>query len=155
MLRALMWLNLYGHQAVQYKLKKGIKSLKKIAFLPLLSLRPTAWRPYRLSQINALCINLSYLPKDQSLKLLRKNIENWRSWKMTFCFVFCFFVFCYWVFQKKIFWFILNENHHGFHMHNGWFLQNLEKGFIWTNMHTTVNLITFFVLIGKMIWTFF
>ena len=35
-----------------------------------------------------------------------KNIENWRSWKMTFCLVFSFFVFGYWVFQKKNFSFI-------------------------------------------------
>ena len=29
-------------------------------------------------------------------QFLQKNIENWRKWKMTFC-----FVFCYWVFQKR------------------------------------------------------
>ena len=45
-------------------------------------------------------------------------------------------------FKKNLFF--LNENHRGFHMrqrlflHTGWFLQNLEKGFIRTNMHTTV-----------------
>ena len=38
----------------------------------------------------------------------------------------------------------LNENQLGFYiryrlfLHYGWFLQNLEKGFIRTNMHTTV-----------------
>jgi hypothetical protein len=58
---------------------------------------------------------------------------------MTFC-----FVFGYWVFQKEIFLFFLNEDYHGFHIRYhlslsyGWFLQNLEKGFIQTNMHTTV-----------------
>ena len=39
---------------------------------------------WRLNHINVLCINLSYSPKDQSLKFLRKNIENWLSWKMIF-----------------------------------------------------------------------
>ena len=49
-----------------------------------------------------------------------------------------FLVLGYWVFQKKI------ENQLGFHMrnhlflHHGWFLQNLGKYFIRTNMHTTV-----------------
>ena len=42
------------------------------------------------SHIDAFHINSFYSTKDQSLKFLRKNIENWRSWKMTFCFVFCF-----------------------------------------------------------------
>ena len=31
------------------------------------------------SHINTICINLSYLPKDQSLLFWRKNIENWWS----------------------------------------------------------------------------
>ena len=30
------------------------------------------------------CINLYYWPKDQSLSILRKNIENWRFWKTFF-----------------------------------------------------------------------
>ena len=43
------------------------------------------------------------------------------------------------------FFFSLNENHLGLHMrhylflHYGWFLQNLLRGFIGTNMHTTVS----------------
>ena len=62
-----------------------------------------------------------------------------QSWKMTFCFVFCF---DYWVFQNILIF--PNENQLGFHMryhlflHYGWFLQNLGKDFIRTNMHTTV-----------------
>ena len=35
-----------------------------------------ACRPYRLSHINALRINLSYWSKDQSPSILPKNIEN-------------------------------------------------------------------------------
>ena len=57
--------------------------------------------------------------------------------------LFCFC--CFWLlgFSKKIFFFI-NEKTKGFHMryhsflHYGWFLQNLGKDFIPTNMHTTV-----------------
>ena len=50
------------------------------------------------------------------------------------------------------FWLYLNENKQAVHMryhlflHYGWFLQNLEKDFIRTNMHTTVHL-GFFVKI--------
>ena len=35
--------------------------------------------------------------------------------------------FCFWLLKYHLF------------LQNWWFLQNLEKGFIWTNMHTTVN----------------
>ena len=51
------------------------------------------------------------------------------------------FVFGYWVFQI----FFINEQTKGFHMryhsflHYGWFLQNLGKDFIRTNMHMTVH----------------
>ena len=76
----LLWLNLYGCQAVWCKLKKGLK-MHFIVFLPL----------FPDNHINALCINLSY-----SLKFSRKNIEWW-SWKRTF--------FGHWVFQKNVFCF--------------------------------------------------
>ena len=57
--------------------------------------------------------------------------------------LFCFLFLCYWVFQSILFCFF-NESHLCFHMmyhlflHYWWFLQNLETGFIQTNMHTTV-----------------
>ena len=60
-----------------------------------------------------------------------------------------FLVFGFWLlgFSKKIFFLLFpNENYIGFHMryhlflHYGWFLQNIEKDFIRTNMHTTVSL---------------
>ena len=47
-------------------------------------------------------------------------------------------------FKKVFFLFFPNKNQLGFHMryhlflHYGWFLPNLEKDFIRTNMHTTV-----------------
>ena len=92
--------NLYDRQAVQHKLKKWVKT-QKTHIYPFLSLRQTAWRPYRLSHIYALHINLSYSPKNQSLKFSQKNCL---SWKKTFCFGFwllCFskkhcFVFSQW-----------------------------------------------------------
>ena len=69
-----------------------------------------------------------------------KNIENWRSWKMRFFWVGNFEFF----FEKKCFLLHLNENKQPVHMRYhlflqyGWFLQNLGKDFIRTNMHTTV-----------------
>ena len=36
-------------------------------------------QPHRLSHTNALCINQSYLTKNQCRKFLQKNIENWRN----------------------------------------------------------------------------
>ena len=53
-------------------------------FSPFLSSCLTAWWPYSLSHIDALRINLSYLPKDQSLKFSRKNIENWGVENLSF-----------------------------------------------------------------------
>ena len=58
-----------------------------------------------------------------------------------------FLVFGFWLlgFSKKIFFLLFpNENYIGFHMryhlflHYGWFLQNIDKDIIRTNMHTTV-----------------
>ena len=37
--------------------------------------------PYKLSHINALRIIQFYQPKDQFTKFLKKNAENWLSWK--------------------------------------------------------------------------
>ena len=83
MWRALLWLNLYGREAVRHKLKNRQKVLFCI-FRPFLSLCWIVSQPYRLSHNNALHINQFYSPKDQSMKFSLKNIENWRSWKMRF-----------------------------------------------------------------------
>ena len=76
------------------------------------------------------------------MKFSWKNIENWRSWKMSF---FCAGHFeTFFSKKKNFFCFNLNENKQPVHMrchlflHNGWFLQNLGTDFIRTNMHTTV-----------------
>ena len=60
---------------------------------------------------------------------------NWRSWKMTFFMGGNFdFFFCF-ISMKINFFF--HMRYHLF-LHYGWFLQNLGKDFIRTNMHTTV-----------------
>ena len=122
-------------------------------FTPSLSLCWTAWQLYRLSHINALCINLSYLPKDQSLKFSQKILGIGRSGKWQFL------VFGYCFSKKKK---IPNENQLSFHMryhlfpHYGWFLQNVWKNFIQTNMHTTVALQPRqklgMILVNKVVW---
>ena len=71
------------------------------------------------------------------MKFLLKNIENWRSWKMSF------FLVDHFEFFSKMCLFFSNKNNLGFHMRkHGWFLQNLGKDFIRTNMQTTVVLAT-------------
>ena len=109
MQRALVWLNLYGLEAVRHKLKNSLKTHKKaIIFCLLLSLCLTS-RPYLLSHTNALCINQFYQLKDQSMKFSLKNIENWQSPENDFCLVFWFLVFGYWVVQKNFFLVFLYE----------------------------------------------
>ena len=49
------------------------KKYKKLYFCLFYTLCWIAWQPYRLSHVDALHINLSYWPKNQSLKLPRKN----------------------------------------------------------------------------------
>ena len=76
------------------------------------------------------------------MKFSEKNIENWRSWKMTF-FLGGHFEFFFSKKKKKLLQF--NEKTKGFHMryhlflHYECFFQNLVKDFIQTNMHTTVH----------------
>ena len=63
---------------------KTAKKRKKGHFSPFLSLCQTAWRPYKLSHINALHTISSYEAKDQSLKKKFQKNENWRNWNMSF-----------------------------------------------------------------------
>ena len=65
------------------------------AFRPFLSICLTASRPYRLGHINALRIIQSYLPKDQSMKISKKYIENWQSWKTQLFLSRPFWFFCF------------------------------------------------------------
>ena len=68
-------------------------------------------------------------------------MENWPSPENDFCLVFWFLVIG--LFKKKLFCFFSMKNTKEVHMrqrlflHYGWFLQNLEKGFIQSDMHTT------------------
>ena len=57
-----------------------------------------------------------------------------------------FFGIWHWVFQKNKNVFVVFPMKIGLalFLHYEWFLQNLEKDFIWTNMHTTL-----FVLIAE------
>ena len=102
---------------------------------------PDNLKPYRLSHVNALCINQFYQPKNQSMKFSQKilRIGGAGEWPL-FRRPFLFFFFK----KKKKKMYHLNENKQPAHMryhlflHYGWFLQNLGKDFIRTNMHTTV-----------------
>ena len=89
---------LYSCQAVQCKLKKGVKT-QEMHFYPYFQLTLDSLTIILVEPYHCPLHQFFYLPKDQSLNFLQKNIEIWRSWKITFCFVFCSF-FGYWVFQK-------------------------------------------------------
>ena len=53
MQRALVWLNLYGHEPVGHMLRNSLKT-QKMHFLTVLSLCWTGSQPYRLGHTNAL-----------------------------------------------------------------------------------------------------
>ena len=77
--RASILLRLYGCQAVRRKLNLLQKTLK-MHFSSKLSLHRTAWRPYRLSKIDALRIKWFYSPKDQFVKFWQKLLSFW--WRL-------------------------------------------------------------------------
>ena len=90
----------------------------------------------RMNYINALCINLSYLPKNQSLKFSQKilrigELENDIFWNSAFG---------YWVFQKILF-FVFSQWKLAWLSYEASFISallNLGKDFIRTNMQTTI-----------------
>ena len=108
-----MWLNLYGSEAGRHKLKNGLKT-QKMHFFPVFELNSDS--------LMTIWVESHQCPSHQSIVLTQgpiheifmKNIENWWSWKMTFCFAFS--VFGYWVFQKYLFLFFITEKTKGFHM---------------------------------------
>ena len=110
MQRALLWLNLYGCEAVRRKLKNRQK-VHFFVFRLFLSLHRTTSRPYRLSHTKALRIDQSYTSKDQSQKFSRKNIENWRSPENDILFRFWFLVIG--LFKKKILFCFFNAKTKG------------------------------------------
>ena len=63
-------------------------------FCSKLSLHRTVWRPHKLSEMDALRINWSYLPKDQFLKFWQQLLSFWWWLKNS--------VFLSWPFWKKI-----------------------------------------------------
>ena len=73
MRRALVWLNLYGCEAVRQKFKNSLKT-QKMHFLLFLSLCLTASRPYRLSHTNASLDEEE--PKFKKSKNVYKKFQN-------------------------------------------------------------------------------
>ena len=80
----------------------GHFGLAFLCFCPFWALCRTAWPPYRLSHIIQ-CPSYQFILCTQGLihEIFAKNIENWRSWKMSFFLVGHFFLF-------------FNENNLGF-----------------------------------------
>ena len=137
----LIWLYLYGHEAVRRKLKNSLKMQKNALFACFWAYlgQPhdhIGWaKPMLVASINS--TNQRTNPWNFREKILR--IGGAGKW--------VFFSRPFWIFfsKKYIYVYIFsNENNLGFHiwyhffLHYGCFLQNLGKDFIWTNMHTTV-----------------
>ena len=131
MQRALVWPNLYGHEDVHHKLKNRQKCI--FVFLGCFCAyvgQPQdhiGWvTPMPFSSINL--INSSTNPGNFHEKIMR--IGRAGKW--------CFFESAILIFFSE------KEKKQPVHMRYdlflqyGWFLQNLGKDFIWTNMHTTV-----------------
>ena len=91
MRRAMMWFNLYGCQTVRCNVKNRLKMHFCSAYFWSYIRHPDHHIP-RLNHIVALHINLTYLPKNQSLKFSYKNIENWWIRKTQFLFQVFFFI---------------------------------------------------------------
>ena len=100
MLEALVWLNLYGHEAVRHK----PKNRQKMHFLCLQAIFELILDSLTTIQVES--HQSISLTKSQPMKLWSKNIENWWSWKMTFCFVFVFLFLVIGFFKKKLFCFL-------------------------------------------------
>ena len=93
--RALMWLNLFGHQAVK-------NAFFAFAFLAIF------WAYIRQPDNHigwATLLFISIYPTNQSLKFSWKKIENWGSWKFQF-----FWVGHFEFFQKQRHFFLLHHH---------------------------------------------
>ena len=105
MLRASMWLNLYDHQAVRRKLKKRIKCLFCV-FSPFLSLRCTAWQPYRLRHIDALfCFIPMKISNNYRLARMGPNFDDYPGFQLKTTFLYYFAHHCSAYTDKRIRWF--------------------------------------------------
>ena len=98
--RALTWLNLYGCEAVRLKPKNSQKTPKTFFACFWAYVRQPhshiSWAiPMPFASIN------STNQRTNPWNFQKKNIENWRSWKMTFWGF--FLVFGYWIFLEKSF----------------------------------------------------
>ena len=86
MQRALVWLNLYGREAVLHKLKKGQKCIFCV-FLAIFELMSDSltdiWiEPYQCPSHQSILLTQGPIHE-----IFTNNIENWRFWKMTFFWV--------------------------------------------------------------------
>ena len=133
MRRALTY-NLYGHEAAWHKLKNGQKT-QKMHFLPVFELT--------LASLTAIWVEQNQCPLHQSILLTQgpdhKNFMK-RYWELAELET-EFFESSTW---NDLFLLHLNESkqpvHMGYHLflHYEWFLQNLGKDFIRTDMHMTL-----------------
>ena len=67
MRRALIWLNLYGHEALRHKLKNGLKT-QKMHFLPVFELM--------LASLTATWVEQNQCPLHQSILLIQEPIHE-------------------------------------------------------------------------------
>ena len=106
-----------------------------------------------LDSLTTITVEPRWCPLHQSILLTQHPIHEIltkKYWELAELENDLFFRRPFWIFlfkkkKKKLLQF--NEKTKGFHMryhlflHYGWFLQNLGKDFIRTNMHTTVNIL--------------
>jgi hypothetical protein len=117
-------------------------------FLPVLELM--------LGRLTTIQVMPHQCPSHQSIlrtqgtihKISWKSNENWRSWKMRF---FEAAILNYFFQKKKKNCVISNHMRYHFFLHYGWFLQNLGKEAVRTNMHCSP-CITNMNLNSKKLW---
>ena len=111
MRRALMWLNLYGREAVWHKLKNRQKQAKNAFFVFFGCFWAYVGQPHDhigwATSMPFASINPTN-PRTNPWNFWKKILRIGGAGKLTFCLVFSFFVFGYWVFQKKIFFVFLS-----------------------------------------------
>ena len=86
MQRALRWLNLCGREAVQHKLKNGLKKQKR-HFLAVSDLMSDSLMAIWVEPNQCPSLHSIPLTQEPIHKYSQKNIENWRFWKITFFWV--------------------------------------------------------------------
>ena len=90
-----MWLNLYGHQGVRCKLKKGVKT-QKMHFYPFFELISNSLTTIKVEPHQCPLHQSILLTQGPIHEIFEKNIENWRNWKTQFFWV-GHFEFFFWI----------------------------------------------------------